>query len=248
MGILSSAGRKSTLHIKPIIETEPVLVLDRVFRGYAQGAEKLDVLRGAELAIGPGEMVALVGPSGAGKTTLLQLAGLLEKPDAGHVVIEGEICEKLGEAERTALRRQKIGFVYQFHHLLAEFSAIENVVLPQMIAGKKRGQAVHDGNELLRQVGLAARASHRPGLLSGGEQQRVAIARALANAPRLLLADEPTGNLDPHTAGQVFETLLKVVRGTGTAALIATHNMALAAKMDRIIALDGGELRETAAG
>jgi lipoprotein-releasing system ATP-binding protein len=218
------------------------LRLNAVKRSFSQGKETLHVLNGAELSIMPGEIVALVGPSGAGKSTLLQIAGLLERPDAGEVWLAGEACGKLGDDRRTALRRSHLGFVYQYHHLLPEFSALENVVLPQMIAGKSKRQAEARGLELLERMGLAARAEHRPGQLSGGEQQRVAICRALANNPKVLLADEPTGNLDPHTAEGVFRELIALVRSSGVAALIATHNPELAARMDRVVTLREGML------
>ncbi|MGE5476937.1 MAG: ABC transporter ATP-binding protein [Bacteroidales bacterium] len=218
------------------------LRLDAVKRSFSQGKETLHVLNGAELSIMPGEIVALVGPSGAGKSTLLQIAGLLERPDAGEVWLAGEACGKLGDDRRTALRRSHLGFVYQYHHLLPEFSALENVVLPQMIAGKSKRQAESRALELLERMGLAARAEHRPGQLSGGEQQRVAICRALANTPKVLLADEPTGNLDPHTAEGVFRELISLVRSSGVAALIATHNPELAARMDRVVSLRDGAL------
>lgn len=218
------------------------LRLDAVKRSFSQGKDTLHVLNGAELAIEAGEIVALVGPSGAGKSTLLQIAGLLERPDSGEVWVAGEACGKLGDDRRTALRRSHLGFVYQYHHLLPEFSAIENVVLPQMIAGKSKGVAQGRGLELLERMGLKARAEHRPGQLSGGEQQRVAICRALANNPKVLLADEPTGNLDPHTADGVFHELISLVRSSGVAALIATHNPELAARMDRVVRLQNGVL------
>ncbi len=200
------------------------------------------MLRGADLTVEAGEIVALVAPSGAGKSTLLQLAGLLEKPDGGAVVIEGRDAGALSDAERTALRRQRIGFVYQMHHLLSEFSAAENVMLPQLIAKVPRRKAEERAMALLGAFGLAARARHLPGALSGGEQQRVAIARALANRPVLLLADEPTGNLDLATAAVVFEELLAAVRGHGLAALIATHNPELAGRMDRQVTLKAGKI------
>ncbi len=216
----------------------PALELRQVTRTFRQGGNSLEVLRGADLAIAPGEIVALVGPSGAGKSTLLHLAGLLERPDGGEVLLDGIACGGLGDAERTALRRKHLGFVYQFHHLLPEFSALENVMLPQMIAGLGRGEARRRAMELLRMVGLEPRAAHRPARLSGGEQQRVAIVRALANAPRVLLGDEPTGNLDQHTAADVTEALLRIVRQTGLAALIATHNLDLARRLDRVLVLE----------
>ena len=218
----------------------PALELREVVRTYKQGGTALDVLRGVSFALKPGEVVALVGPSGAGKSTLLHAAGLLERPDRGEVLIEGQACGKLGDAERTALRRAHLGFVYQFHHLLPEFSALENVMLPQLIAGKSRAAAKKRAAELLMLVGLEKRASHRPARLSGGEQQRVAIVRALANGPRVMLGDEPTGNLDQHTAAEVTAVLLDIVRKTGLAALIATHNLELARRLDRVLALEDG--------
>ena len=216
------------------------LVLRGVQRTYRTGAGALPVLRGVDLTLAAGEIVALVAPSGAGKSTLLHLAGLLEKPDGGAVIVEGRDAGALSDGERTAIRRDTIGFVYQFHHLLPEFSALENVVLPQMIAGVSRRAAAERARDLLGAFGLSARLAHLPGKLSGGEQQRVAIARALANRPRVLLADEPTGNLDVGTAGVVFEELLAIVRGQGVAALIATHNPELAARMDRRVLLRDG--------
>ncbi|NBB83986.1 MAG: ATP-binding cassette domain-containing protein [Alphaproteobacteria bacterium] len=221
-----------------------LLSLEGVTRGFDQGGGqgRLDVLTGADLRLVPGEMVALVGPSGAGKSTLLQIAGLLERPDAGRVVVDGTDCTRLGDAERTAMRRTKVGFVYQFHHLLPEFTARENVVVPQMIDGVAKRDARARADTLLGMVGLAGRVRHRPGQLSGGEQQRVAIARALANDPRILLADEPTGNLDHKTADDVFDLLLGLIRDTGIAALIATHNLELAARMDRVLEMKDGRL------
>jgi lipoprotein-releasing system ATP-binding protein len=227
--------------------SEPIFRLRAIRRSFVQGRGSLDVLRGVDLAIPQGGIVALVGPSGAGKSTLLHIAGLLERPDAGDVMIDGTVCSGLGDDRRTALRREKIGFVYQYHHLLPEFSALENVVIPQLIAGLRRRLAEDRAAELLDMLGLAARLDHRPGQLSGGEQQRVAIARALANGPAVLLADEPTGNLDPHTANEVFAMLLQLARGVGLAALVATHNPGLAAQMDRTVRLEEGvlvELRE----
>jgi lipoprotein-releasing system ATP-binding protein len=218
------------------------LQLEGVRRSFRQGKDVLEVLRGADLDIRSGEIVALVGPSGAGKSTLLHIAGLLEKPDSGEVRLAGEAAGALGEGERTRLRRLHLGFVYQYHHLLPEFSAVENVILPQMIAGASRAKAKTRAMDLLTRMGLAERAEHRPGQLSGGEQQRVAICRALANRPRVLLADEPTGNLDPHTADSVFQELVALVRGSGVAALIATHNPELAGRMDRIVRLEEGLL------
>jgi lipoprotein-releasing system ATP-binding protein len=216
------------------------LVLRGVGRTYRSGEGELSVLRGADLTLHPGEIVALVAPSGTGKSTLLHLAGLLERPDSGQVLVDGQDAGALSDPARTAIRRDAIGFVYQFHHLLGEFSALENVVLPQMIAGKRRREADQRGRALLDMLGLGARLGHLPGKLSGGEQQRVALARALANAPRVLLADEPTGNLDVTTATVVFDALLDVVRRQGVAALIATHNPELAARMDRRVTLRAG--------
>ncbi len=224
--------------------SDEALVLDDIRRIFRQGRDQLNVLDGASLAVRRGEIVALVGPSGAGKSTLLHIAGLLEKPDGGEVLVGGEPCGKLPDDRRTAIRRKQLGFVYQYHHLLPEFSALENIVLPQMIAGVDRGHAAAKGRELLDRMGLAARAEHRPGQLSGGEQQRVAIARALANGPSLLLADEPTGNLDPHTSEAVFDELLRLVRSSGLAALVATHNPELARRMDRLVTLRDGQLVE----
>ena len=220
----------------------PALQLNRVERIFEQGGTRLEVLRGVSIKIEPGELVALVGPSGAGKSTLLHIAGLLERPTSGDVVIAGREATRLPDRERTSLRRNTVGFVYQFHHLLPEFSALENIVVPQMIAGIPRHQAERRGRALLDSVGLLAREGHRPAKLSGGEQQRVAIARALANEPKLLLADEPTGNLDPHTAEDAFAILADLVRSTGLAALVATHNLSLAARMDRVVELRDGVL------
>jgi lipoprotein-releasing system ATP-binding protein len=223
---------------------EPALFLAEVIRRYPQGGGFLDILRGAELSVNPGELVALVAPSGTGKSTLLHVAGLLEKPDGGEVFVGGRPTSKMDDKGRTRLRREEIGFVYQFHHLLPEFSALENVVMPQIIRGLAKGEAQERGRQLLDFLGLAKRLDHRPAELSGGEQQRVAIARAVANAPRLLLADEPTGNLDPQTAGHVFSTLVSIVRASGLAALIATHNMDLAASMDRRVTIQDGLVAE----
>jgi lipoprotein-releasing system ATP-binding protein len=218
------------------------LVLANVFRTYRGGAGDLPVLRGVDLTLRRGEITALVAPSGTGKSTLLHLAGLLEKPDGGAVMVEGRDAGKLADSERTAIRCNAIGFVYQFHHLLAEFSALENVVLPQMIAGTPKRQARERAKMLLANFGLAGRVHHLPGKLSGGEQQRVAIARALANAPSILLADEPTGNLDVGTSDVVFTELLDIVRHQNVAALIATHNMELAKRMDRTVTLRDGKI------
>jgi len=219
------------------------LELAGVKRVFRQGGVELTVLNGIDLALNPGELVALVGPSGAGKSTLLHVAGLLERPDAGAVRIAGQDCGGLGDERRTQLRRATLGFVYQFHHLLAEFSALENVMIPQMIAGVARGAARDKAAGLLRQVGLGERLTHRPARLSGGEQQRVAIVRALANDPKVLLADEPTGNLDHATAESVMASLIEITRATGLAALIATHNLDLARRLDRILALEDGRVR-----
>ncbi len=224
------------------VPAEYPLVLSDVRRTYRSESGDLEILRGVDLVLQPGEIVALVAPSGTGKSTLLHLAGLLEQPDGGSVTIAGRDAGSLSDAERTAIRRDEVGFVYQFHHLLGEFSAIENVILPQMIAGISRPAAMVRAGALLDTFGLAPRRNHLPGKLSGGEQQRVAIARALANAPRLLLADEPTGNLDAATAGLVFDELLWIVRQQGLSALIATHNFDLAARLDRIVTLHEGRL------
>jgi len=219
-----------------------ILRLEDLRRTYRTDSEALTVLNGASLSLRRGEIVALVAPSGSGKSTLLHLAGLLEKPDGGRVVIDGQDAGALGDAARTALRLRTIGIVYQFHHLLPEFTALENIALPQMIAGKARGAAEARGMDLLGRLGLQARARHLPGKLSGGEQQRVAIARALANAPALLLADEPTGNLDVATAEVVFAELLQLVRSENVGARIATHNPELAGRMDRQVTLREGRL------
>jgi lipoprotein-releasing system ATP-binding protein len=223
----------------------PTLKLTAVTRRYREGDGFLEILRGADWALYPGQAVALVAPSGAGKSTLLHIAGLLEKPDSGEVEIEGRPTSGMDDSERTALRRTHIGFVYQFHHLLPEFTAIENVMTPQMIAGLSKAESRRRAKELLDYLGLAERGTHRPSQLSGGEQQRVAIARAVANAPGLLLADEPTGNLDPETADRVFAALMSLVRATGLAVLIATHNLELAARMDKRLTLRNGLLVET---
>ena len=222
----------------------PVLRLERLERSYTQGNRRIDVLKGASASFYPGEAVALLGPSGAGKSTLLHIAGLLERPDGGAVLIDGLDCVALTDKEQTRIRRMEVGFVYQFHHLLPEFSALENVVLPQLILGLARSQAETRAKERLSSLGLAERWDHRPAQLSGGEQQRVAIARAVANDPKVLLADEPTGNLDPPTAERVFEQLLALVRQSGVAAVIATHNLDLAARMDRTLRLTDGLLIE----
>ncbi|MEC9347893.1 MAG: ABC transporter ATP-binding protein [Pseudomonadota bacterium] len=220
--------------------SETALRLSGVVRTFHQGDRRLEVLRGADLELAPGEVVALVGPSGAGKSTLLQIAGLLEPPDGGEVSVRGKAASGMSERQRTETRRLSLGFVYQFHHLLPEFSAAENIMLPQMIAGKARAAARARAGELLDLMGLTERADHRPARLSGGEQQRVAIARAVANTPAVLLADEPTGNLDPRTADHVFDSLLGIVRANRIGVLLATHNMALAARLDRAVTLRDG--------
>jgi lipoprotein-releasing system ATP-binding protein len=223
-------------------DTNDALVLNDIQRTFHQAGNELQVLRGAAVSIAPGETVALVGPSGAGKSTLLHIAGLLERPDGGEVIVNGEACSGLSDDRRTALRRTAIGFIYQFHHLLPEFTALENVVVPQMIAGVSKAAARKRGSELLGMVGLSEREGHRPAKLSGGEQQRVAIARALANSPKVLIADEPTGNLDQETAERVFELLMRLTRETGVSSLVATHNPDLAARMDRTLTLKNGLL------
>jgi lipoprotein-releasing system ATP-binding protein len=217
------------------------LVLEGIEKVFSRGLPgEVVVLRGASLSVAAGEVVALVAPSGAGKSTLLQIAGLLDTPDAGRVVLEGRAMGGLGDRARTEARRGEVGFIYQFHHLLPEFSALENIVIPQRANGVSVDAAEARARLLLGQVGVLERASHRPDTLSGGEQQRVAFCRALANAPRLLLADEPTGNLDPATSDRVFAALMDLVRSTGMSALIATHNMDLAARMDRVVRLNAG--------
>ncbi|MBO6835189.1 MAG: ABC transporter ATP-binding protein [Alphaproteobacteria bacterium] len=220
----------------------PALELRDVVRTYKTAAGPLTVLEGASLSVGRGELVGLVAPSGTGKSTLLHVAGLLELPDGGDVAIDGTACGALSDTQRTAIRRNTVGFVYQFHHLLPEFSALENVALPRMVAGEGKGAAKSAAAELLDRVGLTARATHRPAKLSGGEQQRVAVARALSNSPAILLADEPTGNLDPATSDTVFNLLVEMVRERGMSALIATHNIDLAERMDRVVTLQGGRI------
>jgi lipoprotein-releasing system ATP-binding protein len=217
-----------------------ILRLEAIHRRYKQGSATLDILRGLDFTLHPGEAVALVAPSGTGKSTLLHIAGLLERPDGGEVILGGRPTSGLSDAERTRLRRVEIGFVYQFHHLLPEFSALENVMLPQLINGLDHREAQQRARDLLGWLGLPERVQHRPNELSGGEQQRVAIARAVANAPRVLFADEPTGNLDVVTADAVFEALFRLIKATGLAALVATHNLELAARMDRRITLRDG--------
>lgn len=224
-------------------EFDTVLKLDGITKGYPGGASgPVEVLRGASLEIARGEVVALVAPSGAGKSTLLHIAGLLDTADHGAVEIGGVDMTRLSDNARTAARRDQIGFIYQFHHLLPEFTAAENIILPQLANGAGQGAAKARAEELLARVGLAKRGAHRPAQLSGGEQQRVAFCRAMANAPALLLADEPTGNLDPETSDQVFGVLMDVVRETGLSALIATHNLELAARMDRVLRLETGSI------
>ena len=225
-------------------EEHPIVFLHGVCRQFHQGDATLDILRNAELAVWPGQSVALVAPSGAGKSTLLHIAGLLEHADAGEVYIDAVATSHMSDVQRTRIRRADIGFVYQAHHLLPEFSALENVMLPQMIRGLKRAEARARAAELLSYLGLKDRLTHRPAELSGGEQQRVAIARAVANAPRILLADEPTGNLDVHTSVRVFATLTQLVRASGLAAVIATHNLELAAQMDRRVTIRDGAVVE----
>ncbi|MEP2715342.1 ABC transporter ATP-binding protein [Pseudophaeobacter sp.] len=223
--------------------SDAVLELKSVTKSYNQGLpNQIDVLRGVDLALQSGEMVALVAPSGAGKSTLLHIAGLLDAPDGGSVHVAGQNVSGKGDGTRTSLRRQDVGFVYQFHHLLPEFTALENIILPQLANGSSQADAAARAAELLSLVGLSDRAGHRPAALSGGEQQRVAFCRALANAPRVLLADEPTGNLDPGTSDQVFAALMDLVAGTGLSALVATHNPDLAARMDRRVKLENGVL------
>ncbi len=227
-------------------QQQPVLFLQAVERRYPQGDAVLDILKGAEFGAWLGQSVALVAPSGTGKSTLLHIAGLLEHPDGGEVYVDGVATSNLSDIERTRIRRVEMGFVYQAHHLLPEFTALENVVMPQMIRGLRRKEAETRAAELLSYLGLKNRITHRPAELSGGEQQRVAIARAMANAPRILLADEPTGNLDPHTANHVFDTLAQLVRASGLAAIIATHNLDLARRMDRRVTIQEGMVVEMA--
>ena len=222
--------------------SKAVLSIRGLERRYVTGAGTLTVLRGVDLDVQPGEIVGLIGPSGSGKSSLLHAAGLLEHPDAGRIVVEGRDCSDLDDKARTQVRLATVGFIYQFHHLLPEFTALDNVALPQMIAGRPRKAARERAGELLAKLGLAERVHHQPAQMSGGEQQRVAFARALANAPRLLLADEPTGNLDPATSTEVFANLYDLARSSGVAALVATHNLELARHMDRVLALKDGHL------
>ena len=227
--------------------SEPVLVIRGLTRTYVSGGRTLEVLKGADLEVRPGELVGLVGPSGSGKSSLLHAAGLLEHPTAGTIIVDGEDCSQLSDRARTRIRLKEIGFVYQFHHLLPELSALDNVALPLMIAGKPRREAEARARTLLTDLGLAERLTHQPARLSGGEQQRVAVARALANRPRLLLCDEPTGNLDPTTSRAVFQNLHDLARQQGVAALVATHNLELTSYMDRVMALKDGRLEPRAA-
>jgi len=220
----------------------PILSARNIHRAFKSGDSVLDVLVGANIDIYPGEMVGLVGPSGSGKSTLLHAAGLLEKPNAGEVWIGGRECLSLPDNERTAIRRNSIGVVYQFHHLLREFTALDNVALPQMIAGKSQSASREEARRLLGIMGLSERTHHQPSQMSGGEQQRVAIARAIANKPKILLADEPTGNLDPNTSGNVFQSLFDLTRLEGVSALVATHNMSLTAYMDRVFTVKDGHV------
>jgi lipoprotein-releasing system ATP-binding protein len=237
-----------TIAGRDFASTRPVLQLVSLERTYMQGDRELKVLCGASAEIYEGESVALVGPSGSGKSSLLHMTGLLEKPGGGGVLLNGVECTALSDSERTRVRRTQIGFVYQFHNLLPEFSAVENVIMPQLLGGVRKREARERAMHLLENFGLKDRATHRPAELSGGEQQRVAIARAVANNPCVLLADEPTGNLDPHTADRVFEELLNFIRASGVAALMATHNFDLAARMDRLLTLEDGLLIEVPRG
>jgi lipoprotein-releasing system ATP-binding protein len=230
--------------LSPSPQPGAVLDLIELRRTYHQGAREVSVLAGASATLMPGQAVALVGPSGAGKSTLLHIAGLLETPDQGQVIVNGRDCSRMDDAGRTRVRRAEMGFVYQFHQLLPEFSAVENVMIPQLVQGKSKRVARERAAELLTGLGLAERLEHRPAELSGGEQQRTAIARALANAPRLLLADEPTGNLDPTTSEHVFGEFIAMIERTGVAALIATHNMDLARRMHRVLRMEAGRLIE----
>jgi lipoprotein-releasing system ATP-binding protein len=241
-----TASAKNTVADPNREANAPLLYLKGVNRRYGQGDTTLEILRGAELALWAGQSIALVAPSGAGKSTLLHIAGLLEHPDAGEVYVDTIATSRLSDSERTRIRRVEVGFVYQFHHLLPEFSAVENVIMPQMIRGLPRKEAQRRAVELLSYLGLGKRLAHRPAELSGGEQQRVALARAVANAPRILLADEPTGNLDPRTAEHVFQALTQLVRASSLAVIVATHNMEIAARMDRRVTLREGKVVELA--
>jgi lipoprotein-releasing system ATP-binding protein len=241
---MSEVMTDTAFEVEEAVEEIPVLFIHQVERHYRQGDATLHILNGAELAIWAGQSVALVAPSGAGKSTLLHIAGLLEHPDHGDVFIDGRPTAGLPDSDRTRIRRDEIGFVYQSHHLLPEFTALENVLLPQMIRGLTRNESQARAVELLGYLGLSARLTHRPAELSGGEQQRVAIARAVANAPRILLADEPTGNLDVHTADHVFAALTQLVRASGLATIVATHNLELAGRMDRRVTIRDGAVVE----
>ena len=243
---MSETSVEPTAAETAVPEEAPVVFLHDIKRQYVQGAATLTILDNAKLAMWAGQSVALVAPSGSGKSTLLHIAGLLEHPDEGEVYVGGQATSTLSDAERTRIRRTEVGFVYQSHRLLPEFTALENVMLPQMIRGLKRKETITRATEILAYLGLGDRITHRPAELSGGEQQRVAIARAVANAPRVLFADEPTGNLDPQTADHVFNALMQLVKATGVAMLIATHNMALAARMDRRVSLENGQIIELA--
>ena len=244
MGRSLEVRREPGGHPEDRFGEEPSMELLGVTKRYPQAGGSLNVLRGVELALYPGEVVALIGPSGSGKSTLLHICGLLDRPNEGAVIVGGRDVGKLDERARTQLRRTEVGFVYQFHHLLPEFSAAENIVIPQLVAGVKRTPALGVAMTLLQKMGLEERSNHRPAQLSGGEQQRVAIARAVANQPRLLLADEPTGNLDPETSEIVFDQLIDLARTEGLAALIATHNMELAESMDRVVEMRRGRVVE----
>ena len=222
----------------------PVIEISQLSQYFQQGQTRLEILKDVSLKITAGEMVGLVGPSGSGKSTLLHLAGLLERPSGGKIIYMGQDCELMTDHQRTKLRLHEIGFIYQFHHLLPEFSALENIIMPQLIAGLTKIEATNRANQLLNMVGLSERGDHKASQLSGGEKQRVAIVRSIANVPRLVLADEPTGNLDPLTSAQVFEQLRNVIRGGKLSALIATHNHQLAEKLDRIFKIEGGSLVE----
>ena len=235
-----TATTSETTPAAAVADDHPILFLHAIDRHFRQGGATLEILKGAELAVWAGQSVALVGPSGAGKSTLLHIAGLLEQPDSGEVYINAIATSHMSDMQRTNVRRSDIGFVYQFHHLLSEFTAVENVMLPQMIRGLSRKEARTRASELLSYLGLKERLTHRPAELSGGEQQRVAIARAVANAPRILLADEPTGNLDPKTSDHVFAALGQLVRASGLATIVATHNMDIAARMDRRVTIRDG--------
>ena len=236
---LKVRGKSSQDH-----EIDAALEIKNIYRTYSQGNLLLDVLKGVDFKIKPGEMVALVGPSGSGKSTLLHLAGLIEKPTSGSIFLRGMNCSELSDFARTQLRLRDIGFIYQFHHLLPEFTALENVMVPQLIAGLNKTEAIERANLLLDMVGLSSRINHRPSRLSGGEQQRVAIVRSIANVPRVVLADEPTGNLDPDTSIIVFQQLREIIHRSKIAMLVATHNMELASKMDRIVAMEGGKIKQ----